>query len=78
MDTGPRNCGIDSFIMFDGLFFFLGNPLRLISYETYISFHFLIDYIFLYCFVYYAATIHLLNYLVIFVLRSIIMKHFPS
>lgn len=36
MDTGPRNCGIDSFIMFDGLFFFLGNPLRLISYETFI------------------------------------------
>lgn len=20
MDTGPRNCGIDSFIMFDGFF----------------------------------------------------------
>lgn len=35
MDTGPRNCGIDSFIMFDGGFFF-GNPLRLISYETFI------------------------------------------
>lgn len=77
MDTGQRNCGIDSFIMFDGFFFFFGNPLRLISYETFISFHFLIDY-FLYCFVYYSATIHLLNNLVIFVLRSIIMKHFPS
>lgn len=23
MDTGPRNCGIDWFIMFDGFFFFV-------------------------------------------------------